>query len=162
METHMGPTTRPTRRTSWNEVRQPTTPAEAMAALALADAAIADLRTVIAERTADGVDTANLNRVLGKWHLKRAELVYAQARLAEGGSPLSDERDALAARVRELKSRVYELENGPRGLSPEGEADLRRQNEDLRSKLSRQREHYEREMAGLRARVEGVSEGRAA
>ena len=144
--------TRQTRRTNWNEVRQPTTVAEANAALALADAAIADLRTVIAERTADGVDTTNLGRVLGKWHLKRAELVYAQARLAEGGSPLSDERDALAARV----------ENGPRGLSPEGEADLRRQNEDLRSKLARQREHYEREMAGLRARVEGVSAGRAA
>ena len=52
--------------------------------------------------------------------------------------------------------------NGPRGLSPEGEADLRRQNEDLRSKLARQREHYEREMAGLRARVEGASAGRAA
>lgn len=158
----MGPTTRPTRRTNWNEVRQPTTPAEAMAALALADAAIADLRTVIAERTADGVDTANLNRVLGKWHMKRAELVYAQARLAEGGSPLSDERDALAARVRELKARVYELENSPRGLSPEGEADMRRQVADLTAKLARQREHYEREMAGLRARVEGASAGRAA
>lgn len=158
----MGPTTRPTRRTNWNEVRQPTTAAEAMAALALADAAIADLRTVIAERTADGVDTANLNRVLGKWHLKRAELVYAQARLAEGGSPLSDERDALAARVRELKARVYELENSPRGLSPEGEADMRRQVADLTAKLARQREHYEREMAGLRARVEGASAGRAA
>lgn len=158
----MGPTTRPTRRTNWNEVRQPTTPAEAMAALALADAAIADLRTVIAERTADGVDTSNLARVLGKWHLKRAELVYAQPRLAEGGNPLSDERDALAARVRELKSRVYELENAPRGLSPEGEADMRRQIADLTAKLARQREHYEREMAGLRARVEGVSEGRAA
>jgi len=162
METHMGPTTRPTRRTNWNEVRQPTTPAEAMAALALADAAIADLRTVIAERTADGVDTTNLGRVLGKWHLKRAELVYAQSRLAEGGSPLSDERDALAARVRELKSRVYELENAPRGLSPEGEADMRRQIADLTAKLARQREHYEREMAGLRARVEGASAGRAA
>ncbi len=159
----MGPTQdRQTRRTNWNEVRQPTTAAEAMAALALADAAIADLRTVIAERTADGVDTANLNRVLGKWHLKRAELVYAQARLAEGGSPLSDERDALAARVRELKARVYELENSPRGLSPEGEADMRRQVADLTAKLARQREHYEREMAGLRARVEGASAGRAA
>ena len=153
---------RPTRRTSWNEVRQPTTAAEAVAALALADAAIADLRTVIAERTAEGVDASNLNRVLGKWNLKRAELVYAQTRLAEGGSPLSDERDALAARVRELKSRVYELENSPRGLSPEGEADLRRQVTDLHAKLTRQREHYEREMAGLRARFEGVSAGRAA
>lgn len=162
METHMGPTTRPTRRTNWNEVRQPTTPQEANAALALADAAIADLRVVIAERTADGVDTSNLARVLGKWNLKRAELVYAQTRLAEGGSPLSDERDALAARVRELKSRVYELENSPRGLSPEGEADLRRQVTDLTAKIARQREHYEREMAGLRARVEGVSTGRAA
>lgn len=154
--------TRPTRRTNWNEVRQPTTAAEAVAALALADAAIDDLRTVIAERTADGVDTSNLNRVLGKWHLKRAELVYAQSRLAEGGNPLSDERDALAARVRELKSRVYELENAPRGLSPEGEADLRRQVTDLTAKIARQREHYEREMAGLRARFEGVSAGRAA
>lgn len=158
----MGPTTRPTRRTNWNEVRQPTTPAEAEAALALADAAIADLRTVIAERSADGVDTTNLNRVLGKWHLKRAELVYAQSRLAEGGNPLSDERDALLARVRELKSRVYELENAPRGLSPEGEADLRRQVTDLHAKLTRQREHYERELSALRARVEGVSAGRAA
>ena len=153
---------RPTRRTSWNEVRQPTTPAEAVAALALADAAIADLRTVIAERSAEGVDTANLSRVLGKWHLKRAELVYAQTRLSEGGNPLSDERDALLARVRELKARVYELENAPRGLSPEGEADLRRQVTDLTAKLARQREHYEREMAGLRARFEGVSAGRAA
>lgn len=154
--------TRQSKRTNWNEVRQPTTPQEANAALALADAAIADLRTVIAERTADGVDTSNLNRVLGKWHLKRAELVYAQSRLAEGGNPLSDERDALAARVRELKSRVYELENAPRGLSPEGEADMRRQVTDLTAKLARQREHYEREMAGLRARAEGVSAGRAA
>lgn len=151
--------TRQSKRTNWNEVRQPTTPQEANAALALADAAIADLRTVIAERTADGVDTSNLNRVLGKWHLKRAELVYAQSRLAEGGNPLSDERDALAARVRELKSRVYELENAPRGLSPEGEADMRRQVTDLTAKLARQREHYEREMAGLRARV---GAGRAA
>ena len=154
--------TRQTRRTNWNEVRQPTTVAEANAALALADAAIADLRVVIAERTADGVDTSNLARVLGKWNLKRAELVYAQTRLAEGGSPLSDERDALAARVRELKSRVYELENSPRGLSPEGEADLRRQVTDLTAKIARQREHYEREMAGLRARFEGVIAGRAA
>lgn len=162
METHMGPTTRPTRRTNWNEVRQPTTPQEANAALALADAAIADLRVVIAERTADGVDTSNLARVLGKWNLKRAELVYAQTRLAEGGSPLSDERDALAARVRELKARVYELENSPRGLSPEGEADLRRQVTDLTAKITRQREHYERELSALRARVEGVGTGRAA
>lgn len=154
--------TRQTKRTNWNEVRQPTTAAEAEAALALADAAIADLRTVIAERTADGVDTANLNRVLGKWHLKRAELVYAQSRLAEGGNPLSDERDALTARVRELKSRVYELENAQRGLSPEGEADLRRQVTDLTAKIARQREHYERELSALRARVEGVSAGRAA
>lgn len=153
---------RQTKRTNWNEVRQPTTPAEAVAALALAEAAIADLRTVIAERAADGVDTSNLNRVLGKWHLKRAELVYAQSRLAEGGNPLSDERDALIARVRELKSRVYELEAAPRGLSPEGEADLRRQVTDLHAKLTRQREHYERELSALRARVEGVGTGRAA
>ena len=153
---------RQTKRTNWNEVRQPTTPAEAVAALALADAAIADLRTVIAERSAEGVDTANLSRVLGKWHLKRAELVYAQSRLAEGGNPLSDERDALIARVRELKSRVYELEAAPRGLSPEGEADLRRQVTDLHAKLTRQREHYERELSALRARVEGVGTGRAA
>lgn len=153
---------RPTRRTNWNEVRQPTTPAEAVAALALADAAIADLRTVIAERAAEKSDTSTLERVLGKWHLKRAELVYAQTRLAEGGNPLSDERDALLARVRELKARVYELESAPRGLSPEGEADLRRQVTDLHAKLTRQREHYEREMAGLRARFEGVSAGRAA
>lgn len=153
---------RPTRRTNWNEVPQPTTVAEANAALALADAAIADLRTVIGERDAEGVDTANLNRVLGKWRLKRAELVYAQTRLAEGGNPLSDERDTLVVRVRELKARVYELENAPRGLSPEGEADLRRQVTDLHAKLTRQREYYERELSGLRARVEGVSAGRAA
>lgn len=153
---------RQSKRTNWNEVRQPTTAAEAVAALALADAAIADLRTVIAERSAEGVDTANLSRVLGKWHLKRAELVYAQSRLAEGGNPLSDERDALIARVRELKARVYGLEAAPRGLSPEGEADLRRQVTDLTAKITRQREHYERELSALRARVEGVGTGRAA